>query len=36
MRQLDDAEDVDDEDVLEGIENYRELFETLLAERRSL
>jgi hypothetical protein len=34
VRRLDDSEDVDDEDVFDEIENYRELFETLLAERR--
>jgi hypothetical protein len=36
VRKLDAAEDVEDDDVREAIENYRELFETLLAERRPL
>jgi hypothetical protein len=35
-RKLDAAEDVDDEEVAEALENYRELFETLLAERGPL
>jgi hypothetical protein len=34
VRKLDAAEDVEDDDVREAIENYCELFETLLAERR--
>jgi len=36
VRKLDAAEEVEDDDVREAIENYRELFETLLAERRPL
>jgi hypothetical protein len=35
VRRLDDAEDVNDEDVLEGIENYREL-SIAARERRPL
>jgi hypothetical protein len=33
VRKLDSGEDVELEDVKEAIENYRELFETVLAER---
>lgn len=33
VRKLDSGEDVEVEDVTEAIENYRELFETVLAER---
>ena len=36
MRKLEASEDVEDDDVREAIVNYRELFETLLAERRPL
>jgi hypothetical protein len=36
VRRLDDSEDMDDEDVLDAFENYRELFETQFAERRPL
>jgi hypothetical protein len=36
VRKLDAGEDDDEEDVRKALENYRELFETLLAERRPL
>jgi hypothetical protein len=36
LRRLDAAEDIEDDDIREAIENYRELFETLLTERRPL
>jgi hypothetical protein len=33
VRQLDDALEVDDADIREALENYRDLFQTLVSER---